>query len=238
MRMGVRRLLLLAVPVGRKAVERDVTNEVRLAIGSGAGLTLAGVTDDCTIAAADRVIDEHGSVPWDEAGFLALRERARADLPDTAARAMATAGRIIIAAARAEARLDRLVAPALQPAAGDARAQLTRLVRPGFVAATGVRRLDDVLRYVSAIGRRMERVAADTGRDRQRMDEVNALERRYEQLLRNLPRSGVTSEVVEVGWLIEELRVSLFAQVLGTSGPVSVPRITRELSRLEANVAR
>ena len=238
MRTGVRRLLLLAVPVGRKAVERDVTNEVRLAIGRGAGITLAGLADDCTIAAADRVIDEHGSVPWNEEDFLALRERARADLADIAADAMATAGRIIVATARVEARLDRLVAPALQPAVSDARAQLARLVRPGFVAASGVRRLDDVLRYVSAVDRRMERVAADTGRDRQRMDEVNALERRYEQLLRKLPRSAVTSEVVEVGWLIEELRVSLFAQVLGTSGPVSVPRITRELARLEADVTR
>ena len=151
---------------------------------------------------------------------------------------MATAGRIVVATARVEARLDRLVAPALRPAVGDARAQLGRLVRPGFVAASGARRLDDVLRYVSAIDRRMERVAADTGRDRQRMDEVNALERRYEQLLRKLPRSSITSEVVEVGWLIEELRVSLFAQVLGTSGPVSVPRITRELARLEADVTR
>ena len=73
MRTGVRRLLLLAVPVGRKAVERDVTNEVRLAIGRRGGITLAGLADDCTIAAADRVIDEYGSVPWDEEGFLALR---------------------------------------------------------------------------------------------------------------------------------------------------------------------
>ena len=238
MRTGVRRLLLLAVPVGRKVVERDVTNEVRLAIGRRSGITLAGLVDDCTTAAADRVIDEHRSVPWDEDGFLALRERARSDLPDIAAGAMATAGRIIVAAAKVEGRLDRLVAPALQPAVSDARAQLARLVRPGFVAASGVRRLDDVLRYVSAIDRRMERVTADTGRDRQRMDEVNALERRYEQLLRKLPRSAVTSDVVEVGWLIEELRVSLFAQVLGTSGPVSVPRISRELARLEADVTR
>ncbi|MGD9703941.1 MAG: ATP-dependent RNA helicase HrpA [Acidimicrobiia bacterium] len=238
MRTGVRRLLLLAVPVGRKAIERHVSNEVRLAIGRRAGITIAGLADDCTIAAADRVIDEHGSVPWDEAGFLALRERARSDLADIAADAMVAAGRVVVAAAAAEGRLDRLVAPALQPAVADVRAQLARLVRPGFVTASGVSRLDDVLRYVRAIDRRMERVAGDTVRDRQRMDEVHALEQRYQQLLSVLPPSRVTSEVVDIGWMIEELRVSLFAQVLGTSGPVSVPRITRELGRVEAELTR
>ena len=126
-------------------------------------------------------------------------------------------------------RLDRLVATALVPVVDDARSQLGRLVRPGFVSIAGIERLADVERYVQGIARRLDKVSSDIAKDRRVMLQVQDLERRYGRLV-GAGASG--PDVVALGWALEELRVSLFAQTLGTSGPVSVARIERELARL------
>jgi ATP-dependent helicase HrpA len=116
-----------------------------------------------------------------------------------------------------EARLDGLTAAPLQAAVADVRSQLDRLVAPGFIAAAGVGRLRDVLRYVRAAERRLDKLPSDPARDRRLMQQVHELE--------DDPASW------RVRWPLEELRVSLFAQALGTSGPVSVQRIRKELAR-------
>jgi ATP-dependent helicase HrpA len=107
-------------------------------------------------------------------------------------------------------------------------------VRPGFVAAAGVRRLADVERYVTAIDRRLDKVGEDPARDRARLAEVHRVEDDYRKLLDALAPSQVTSRVVEVGWMLEELRVSVFAQSVGARGGVSAKKITRELDELFA----
>src|SRR5690606_38766969 len=104
----------------------------------------------------------------------------------------------------------------------------------GFVTSSGVGRLPDIERYVTAIARRLDKVGEAPGRDRQRMVEVAAIEDDYRKLLAALTPSQVTTRVVETGWLIEELRVSLFAQTVGAKGPVSAKRIRREIDDLFA----
>jgi ATP-dependent helicase HrpA len=107
----------------------------------------------------------------------------------------------------------------------DVRAQLDSLVRPGFVAATGVARLRDVRRYLLAMQHRLER-AATNPREPVLQQQVDAVEAAYADLLESLPptRRGAP-EVTDIAWMVEELRVSLFAQTLGTSGPVSEKRV-------------
>jgi len=112
------------------------------------------------------------------------------------------------------------------------RAQLDRLVRPGFVTATGTARLADVDRYVAAVGRRADRLPEDPRRDRQRMAEVVALEQRYRAILGRQPRGRIPAAVIDAGWLLEELRVGVFAQSLGTSRPVSPQRVAKALAAL------
>jgi ATP-dependent helicase HrpA len=235
MTTGLRRLLLLTVTVPRKPLERELPNAVRLAVAAN-GMNPAALADDCVVAAADEVLShrraDFDAGPWDETGFDVLYSAARAGMPRIAAAAMSTAGDILVAAVQVRHRLDRLITPAVAPAVADAREQLARLVHPRFVTASGARRLPDVLRYVHAIDRRLEKLPSDPGRDAQRMREVQALEQRYRRTLEQLSRAQVTADVVEVGWMLEELRVGLFAQALGTSGPASVQRVGRELARL------
>jgi ATP-dependent helicase HrpA len=154
----------------------------------------------------------------------------RREAPGIAAGAMARAGDVLAEAASVRERLARLVAPALQPSVADATAQLDRLVRPGFVRRAGTARLDDVARYVRAIGFRLDRLAQDVGRDRRRMDEVVPLEDEYAALVR---RGATGAAVVELGWRLEELRVSTFAQPIGAKGAVSATKLRRELATLQ-----
>ena len=130
------------------------------------------------------------------------------------------------------ARLDRLVTDELRPSVDDMRAQLDRLVRPGFVTATGLDRLPDVERYVEAIARRAAKLPEDPRRDRQRMAEVVALENRYRAILERQSRGRVPEDVVDAGWLLEELRVGTFAQSMGTARPVSPQRVAKALAAL------
>ncbi|HNJ97849.1 MAG TPA: DUF3418 domain-containing protein, partial [Ilumatobacteraceae bacterium] len=230
MRGGVRRLLLLTVPVGVRALQRDLDNKGKLAV---AGVTtLDALQADCLAAAADQVLAEFGEVPFTEAGFAALVAMGRDELPDRAATAVGIAAEACAVAGSVRARLDRLVAPAVAAGADDARAQLDRLVRPGFVAAAGTGRLRDVVRYLKALDHRLSKLPEDPARDAARLRDVAALERRYTQFLRRLHRDEITAQIVDFGWQLEELRVATFAQQLGTAKSVSVQRLAKELAAL------
>ncbi len=232
---GARRLLLLAVPVARKPLERELDNAARLALG-GAGLDVARFVDDIVTACATQLVDDLGGAPWTAAGFAELTAAGRSELPGRCSTALHAACDVLRAASAVRRQMDRLVAPALAGSVADARTQLARLVQPGFVTASGSRRLPDVVRYVRGLERRLDKLPEDPRRDLQRIREASSVEQRYTRFVAGLPPSKITPAVVELGWLLEELRISLFAQALGTPVPVSVKRIDKELHRLAGAV--
>jgi len=232
MRAGTRRLLLRTLPSPRKVLGPVVTNEVKLAL---AGLELhdvAALVEDCSTAAVDHLVAAHGGPAWDADGFAALEAGVRAGFTATLLDVGRSAGEVLVEAARVRRRLIEADGPALAPSVHDMRVQLARLVYPGFVTATGADRLRDLLRYVRAIGRRLDKLPSEPGRDRQRMAAVQELERERERLAARWAPGTAPAEVAATRWLVEELRVSVFAQALGTSRPVSEPRIRKELARL------
>lgn len=115
------------------------------------------------------------------------------------------------------------------------RAQYEALLFPGFVTATGVARLPDLVRYLRGIARRLDRLAADPGRDGARMAQATQLAREYGEFRAALPPARRDDgDVVAIRWMLEELRVSLFAQTLGTAHPVSEKRILKAMDDAEA----
>ena len=233
---GTRRLLLISAGVSPKAVQRRLRNEtaLALALSRSAGVVGGGigaVLDDCIAAAVDRLLGAAGGPAWDDAGFAALQRAVRDGVLDAAARAATIAGGVLATVQRVEDRLTRLTAPSLDDAVLDVRAHLARLVPPGFVAAGGARRLPDVLRYVRAVERRLERLAEDPARDRRLLAGIRRLEAGYEHLLETLPADRL-AELGALHWQLEELRVATFAQSIGPKGAVSEARIRKELSRL------
>ena len=231
---GLRRLVQLSVPVGVRGLGREVPSEVQLALAAVPELGLGALLRDVIAASAATAVVDHGGPTWTEAGWSSLLARARSDLRSVASGALARAGAVVVAAAEVAGLLDRLGAPSLAASVADARAHLDRLVRPGFVTTAGTGRLADVERYVRGIGVRLEKLPEAPGRDAARMAEVGPVEADYRQLLAALTPAQVTSRVTETGWLIEELRLSLFAQTVGAKTPVSPKRVMAEIDALFA----
>ncbi len=230
---GTRRLLLLQVPSGARAVASRLPVSAKLAMSRHPYPSTDALLDDCAAAAADQVITEAGGPAWDEAGFARLLEAARSALAARTADVVALAARTLGEAHQVEASLAATPSPPVRAAFSDLRAQLARLVHPGFVAETGARRLPDLVRYLRGMSRRLEKMAETLGRDAERMAVVQRVSEDYQQTLADLPPARRDDpDVREVRWMIEELRVSLFAQTLGTSGPVSERRIEKALDQL------
>jgi ATP-dependent helicase HrpA len=230
---GTRRLLLLHVPSGLRSIADRLRSEQKLALSRNPYPGIGALLDDCVACAAAQVIEDAGGPPWDAGGFARLVAEARSALPLATARVLDVVAQVLEAAHEAEARLQRGPAPALAAAVADAREQFAALIYPGFVGETGLRRLPDLLRYLRAITRRLDTAAQDPRRDAERMAAVRRVADAYQRAVEQLPagrRSG--PDVRAAAWMIEELRVSLFAQVLGTSGPVSEKRIQAALARL------
>jgi ATP-dependent helicase HrpA len=118
------------------------------------------------------------------------------------------------------------------PALADLKAQVGRLVRRGFVGEAGVTWLRHYPRYLAAVAERRTRLPGGVARDRQLMDQVAGLQEAYLHRLEALPDGRLPSaELRRVGWMLEEYRVSLWAQSLGTSFPVSDTRIRKALDQ-------
>jgi len=233
MRGGTRRLLLIAVPSGVRAVASRLPVSAKLAMSRHPYPSAAALLDDCAACAADQVIAEAGGPAWDAEGFAALLAAARSVLAVTAVGVVGAVARVLAEAHVVEAGLDRAASPALAPAISDMRAQLSGLVHPGFVTETGAQRLPDLLRYLRAISRRLEKAPLDPGRDDGRMAIVHRVTDAYQRAVKDLAAAGRGgAEAQPVRWMIEELRVSLFAQALGTPVPVSEQRIQTALDRL------
>ena len=126
--------------------------------------------------------------------------------------------------------LPRTPAPAQSGAVTDIRSQLAGLVGPGFVAATGAVYLNDLTRYLTAISRRLDRLTQAPAADGERMARVHAVQEAYDELVRALsPARAAAEDVRDIARLIQEFRVSLWAQQLGTPRPVSEQRIYRAI---------
>jgi ATP-dependent helicase HrpA len=116
------------------------------------------------------------------------------------------------------------------PALQDMREQLTRLVGRGFLAEAGADRLRRFPTYLLAIRRRREELASNLARDRQLMDSVRPLDEAYSHQVAALQPGRPPGDALRrARWMLEEYRVSLFAQQLGTDGPVSDQRIRKLL---------
>ena len=231
MRGGVTRLLLLGVPVSKRAAETYLANRDKLMLARFASQTANAIASDCVAAVADRLVAEHGEV-WTTAQFDSLVVTARQQLPRRSAIALRTAAEIVAVAADIEERVAKLISPLVAANVADVRRHLARLVRNRFVIAHGEHRLSDVLRYLNGIKRRVEKLPENPAKDLHKLAEVLNVEREYSSLLESLPPGDVGQDVVDLGWMLEELRVSVFAPSLGTSRPVSTKRIVAELVAL------
>lgn len=228
---GTRKLILLNIPVNPAKFASDkLTNQQKLALSRNPHGSIQSLFDDCATAAADRLIAAHGGPAWDEASFRKLYDKVRADLVDLTVRTIGQVQQILAAWQACERRLKATNSLVLINNVTDVREHLARLVPPGFVTATGLRRLPDLMRYLVAEDRRLQQMPTNVQRDTSRMEKVHEMQDEYAWLLEQLPQGRpVPQEVLDIRWMIEELRVSYFAHALGTAFPVSDKRIVKAI---------
>ena len=230
---GTRRLILLGAPSPVKSIAGRLSTPAKLALSHNPHGSVAAMFADCVNCAADYLMAEVGGPAWDREGFGRLSAAVRAGLHEVTADVVARVESALRLAHAAQARLDDTRADAVQPAVADMRAQLARLIYPGFVTATGYRQLPQLTRYLRGIERRLDKLPENPARDAANMAVAQRVEQAYRQAVADLPPGRRNDpDVTEVRWMLEELRVSLFAQTLGTLAPVSETRILAALSRL------
>lgn len=228
---GTRKLILLNIPVNPAKFASDkLTNQQKLALSRNPHGSIQALFDDCATAAADRLIAAHGGPAWDEASFRKLYDKVRADLVDLTVRTIGQVQQILAAWQACERRLKATNSLVLINNVTDVREHLARLVPAGFVTLTGLRRLPDLMRYLVAEDRRLQQMPTNVQRDTTRMEKVHEMQDEYAWLLEQLPQGRpVPQEVLDIRWMIEELRVSYFAHALGTAFPVSDKRIVKAI---------
>ncbi|GHH09538.1 ATP-dependent RNA helicase HrpA [Streptomyces rubradiris] len=228
---GTRRLILRNIPVNpAKFASEKLTNQQKLALSANPHGSIQALFDDCAMAAADKLIADFGGPVWDEESYRKLYDKVRAEIVDTTVRTVAQVQQVLAAWQACERRLKAVRSPALLANLTDVRKQLDALVKPGFVTWAGIRRLPDLMRYLVAADRRLQQMPTNVQRDTTRMEKVHEMQDEYAWLLEQLPQGRpVPQQVLDIRWMIEELRVSYFAHALGTAYPVSDKRIVKAI---------
>jgi ATP-dependent helicase HrpA len=237
-RAGLRRLFALQIRDALKYLEKNVPDLQKMAVtymqvgkqadGTGTGGTLEELREQIIQVALDRafLLDP---LPTDEFAFRKRIDEGRGRLTLIATEVARLAAAILAEHAVAARKIkDTKNAP---EATQDAAQQLARLMPKRFLSVTPWASLHHFTRYLKAITARLDKYRADPARDLARLKELQPLEQRYARLLAE--RKGVVDErLQEFRWLLEELRVSFFAQELRTPQPVSVKRLEKAWAQL------
>jgi ATP-dependent helicase HrpA len=231
---GLRRLLALDLPSPAAAALRSLDNQQRLALGAPphAGGT-AALLADCLDAVLDDLIGPDPTQVRGAAAYGVLLARVRPLVPGAFAELVAQVAAVLTQAQQVRSQLRGLTSLALLPALSDVQAQLTELLPDGFVTRTGVHRLPDLSRYLRAIQARLDRLPDRPRPDDAAMGQIHHIEAEARQALARLPESRRHSPAAaDIGWMLQELRVSLFAPTVRTGYPISDKRIRRALAAL------
>ena len=226
MQQGLRRLLLLNVPSPIKYLHEKLPNKAKLGLYFTPFGRVLDLIDDCIACAVDKLIADFGGFVWNEEGFDKLRDFVRENVNEVTVDIAQKVEQILTLTHQLNQRLKGKMDFTMAFALSDMKSQISGLIYQGFVQKSGYARLPDLLRYLQAIDKRMDKLVQDVNRDRAAMLRVEQVQQAYQQLLAKLPKSKpISDEVAEIRYMIEELRVSLFAQQLGTKYQVSDKRV-------------
>ena len=258
---GVRRLLAMAIPAPSAYVQDHLTTQEKLTLATSPYRTNAELFSDALMTCIDDVVV--GREVWTRAQFEAVRDEVSATVLDRMFETIALVSRILTAAREADRAIRDATSMVLIAPLSDARATLDGLVHPGFIRRAGLAQLRRYPVYLSALTHRVAKLSDNPGRDRISMTEVQAATERYVRAGGALPlaelagtdigtgtttgtstgiSTGIVTELdaqaypilVKARWMLEEFRLSLFAQHLATTEPVSLQRITKLLATLSA----
>ncbi|HEU5271963.1 MAG TPA: DUF3418 domain-containing protein, partial [Jatrophihabitans sp.] len=227
---GTRRLLLNTLPSPVKSLIRGLGQRSRLTLSRAPHGSPAALLADCVAAAVDGELRRAGGPVWRRADFQRLRAQVAERFAGESAQLLTVVEQIVTLGQQVELGLAELTSPPQRPVAAEIRQQLESLIYPGFVLDTGAEQLRQLPRYLRALAQRIADAQTNLARDRDRQAQVQVLLTDLAELTGKL---GDRPELARIRWLIEEFRVSVFAQQLGTTQPVSIRRIQAAMDELE-----
>ena len=222
-------LLMREISVNASQMVKGLPLQQRVAVDSYPHGGADGLVNDARIAAIRDLMLEAGGPVRTPAAFQKLKDTVKPQVPGRVRQAV-----VAIAPGLAEySNLRAELAHWDGPAIDDMRAQLDFLLPRNAITVHGMSHLRHLPRYIQAMRIRLEDMNLDPDRDADRQAEVDNAKAYLSNRLRNLPAGREkTREVKDVRWMIEELRVSLFAQRLGTAHAVSLRRIQKAVDKL------
>ena len=230
---GLRRLVLLNVPSPIKYLQQSLPNKAKLGLYFNPFGQVKDLIDDCIACAVDSILAGY-KAPQTEDEFFMQKEKVREALADRTLAITALVEEILTLAHGVNKTLKGKMDLTLLVAHGDIKSQLQRLIYPGFACQVGEQKLSDLKRYLTALQKRLEKLPINPNQDRLHTLALSELENRYNALCKTLLSSAKdNAQLAEIYWMLEELRVSLFAQQLGTAYPVSEKRIKLKLAELK-----
>ena len=229
-RAGLRRLVALQLKEPLKYLEKNIPDLQRMAAAYMSLGTLEELRDQIIEVALDRAFLAD-PLPTEAGAFKARIEQGRARLNLIAAEVARQVATVLVEWAAAQRKLKDARPP--KEVADDIAAQLQRLCPRRFVAQTDWAALQHLPRYLKAIVLRLDKLRADPARDVSRLAELRPLEQRWLRRVAEL-KGAQHARLDEYRWLLEELRVSLFAQELRTPQPVSVKRLDKAWQQLNS----
>ena len=235
-RRGLRRLLVLetSLPTGRITSRWSGTQSLTLAASPYPSTD--ALVADVQLASVDALLEFSPAAPpagpagvRDLGSYTRLRDAIRRDLEDAVLRTVTDLVAVLAAARELDSAVRGATSLALLTTLQDIDSQAATLVHAGFVAEAGAARLPHIARYLRAAGHRLAKAADNPNRDAEIAWRIRDLEDGYAaaraRAARAAPDPDRSATLAEVRWMLQELRVSLFAQQLGTPGPISEKRI-------------
>lgn len=231
-RAGIRRLMLLAVPSPATYVLDHLTANEKLALAASPYQNAKALIEDARVALADDVLlrEAPSGVVRTKADFERVRDAFSSLSVDRTFQTVSLAAKILLAQREVDRAMKDASSITLLGALNDVRGQVKGLIFPGFLSRTGLSRLQHLPRYLTGALERVKTLSDNPGRDRQRMTEYERAAAGFVDAGGSMPLpADAPANLVHTRWLLEELRVSLFAQRLGTAEPVSPQRIAKAL---------
>lgn len=234
---GLIKLLTLSIKNPTAYLQAHLPNKSKLSMYYQPLGSVSDLIDDLVKASIKKIIDDNGGLAWDEESFNKLSEIVRGNLNDTALEICSYVDKILYKAHEIKRLLKGSFGFEMALSYSDIHKQLDSLVYKGFISNTSLECLSNIPRYLQAAIERINKLSRDINKDLMYLRKLESLQDKLHGALTQYPKDLYPKEFDEVKWMIEELRVSYFAQQLGVKGPISDKRIETCIDRILKNKA-